>query len=61
MFYHFAIHVGNVEGPIRRVGELNGTKPDVFRGKEFDFLFIGRPPGHQANTIWMKLFPVDKI
>ena len=61
MFDHFAIHVGDVERAVGRVGELHGAKPVVRGRDEFDFLLVGRPLGLQFHAIALDLFPMDQI
>src|SRR5437660_7863711 len=61
MLDHFAIHIGEVKSTVGSIGELDGAKPEVFRGDEFDLLFAGRTFGDQGHAVGIELFAMNQV
>ena len=61
MLDDFAIHVGNVERAVRRVGHLHRTEPVVPAREKLDLLFVLRPLRYQPDAVGKKLLAMDQI
>ena len=59
MLDHLAVHIGQVEAAIGRIGKLDWSKPDIGRPQEFRLLI--KPLALVANSLERELFAMHQV
>ena len=57
----FAVHVGDVQAAVGRVGELHGPEPVIRRGNELALLLVLGSHGNGLHAVVTQQFAMDKI